>query len=245
MLRSPRMLLLAATLAGALSLGAPVGAAAPRFIIASGILLPRPILLDDWQENLTLMGATVEDDVLVDISTADLAIRPSIDLALFWDATIWEPLVQRQGLGSLQPQDANQHARFYPATGSAAPLFVGMADGVFGPHRMGERGLAVLARHGVPTRLAPAPTPVGTMFPTAGSGPISPGWGGIRPLVAVMIGMALIVGGLSRFRRRSRRAGPVTTGPLRPNGSATRPYGPCPVRRSVCVREDEGDNGDP
>ncbi len=203
MLRSPRtLLLLALILAGtlALSLGAPVAAAAPRFIIASGTLLPKPILLDDWQENLILMGATVEDDVLVDISTADLATRPSIDLALFWDAAIWEPLVQQRGLGSLQPQDANQHARFYPATGTAAPLFVGMADGVVGPHRIGERGLAVLARHGVPTRVAPAPTPVGTMvLPTTGSRAISPKWEGIRPLIAMMIGMALIVAGLIRF----------------------------------------------
>ncbi len=202
MRHSPRMLpLLAIILMGALALSlcTPVGAAAPRFIIASGILLPKPILLDDWQENLTLMGATVEDDVLVDISTADLAVRPSIDLALFWDATIWEPLVQRHGLGSLHPQDANQHARFYPATGSAAPLFVGMADGVFGPHRMGERGVAILARHGVPTRIAPVSTPVGTILPTTGSRAISPKWEGIRPLIAMMIGMALIVAGVARF----------------------------------------------
>lgn len=202
MLRAPRLLIVLTTIfAGtlALSLGAPVGAAAPRFIIASGILLPKPILLDDWQENLLLMGATVEGDALVDVSNADLATRPSIDLALFWDAAIWEPLVQQHGLGSLQPQDANQHARFYPATGSAAPLFVSMADGVFGPHRMGERGLAILARRGVPTRIAPVPTPVGTILPTTGSRAISPKWEGRRPLIAMMIGMALIVAGLARF----------------------------------------------
>ncbi len=202
MRHSPRMLLLLAiTLVGALalSLGTPVGAAAPRFIIASGTLLPKLILLDDWQENLLLMGATVEDDALVDVSNADLATRPSIDLALFWDAAIWEPLVQRHGLSSLQPQDANQHARFYPATGPAAPLFVGMAEGIFGPRRLGERGLAVLARRGVPTRIAPVSTPVGTILPTTGSRAISPKWEGIRPLIVMMIGMALIVAGLARF----------------------------------------------
>lgn len=71
MRHSPRMLLfLAIILVGALalSLGTPVGAAAPRFIIASGTLLPKPILLDDWQENLLLMGATVEGDALEPVS---------------------------------------------------------------------------------------------------------------------------------------------------------------------------------
>lgn len=201
---SPRLLMvLTTTVAGALalSLGAPVAAAAPRFIIASGTPLPQPILLDDWQENLALMGATVEDDALVAVGDAELATRPSVDLALFWDAAIWEPLVQQRGLGSLQPQDANQHARFYPAIGAAAPLFVGMADGVVGPHGMGQRGLAVLARHGVPTRVAPGPMPVATALPTTGRGPMSPGWAGIRPLVAIVIGMALIIAGLTRFHR--------------------------------------------
>ncbi|GEM_PF-5493402 len=189
----------------ALSLSVPVDAAAPRYIIASGILLPKPIVLDDWHENLILMGATVEDDVLVDVSNADLAARPSIDLALFWDATIWEPLVQQRGLSGLQPRDANQRARFYPGIGSAVPLFVGMADGVFGPHRMGARGLAVLARYGVPTRMASASTLGGTTLPTTGRRQITPGWKGVRPLVAMMIGMTLIVAGLTCFRHRCDR----------------------------------------
>ncbi|MGI8689550.1 MAG: hypothetical protein ACR2M3_13330 [Thermomicrobiales bacterium] len=198
--------LFAAILEGtlALLLGTPVAAAAPRYIIASGALLPQPIVLDDWQENLALMGATVEDPPPPTVSDADLAARPSVDLALFWDATIWEPLVLQHGLSSLQPQDANQHARFYPAIGANAPLFVGMADGVFGPHRIGVRGLAVLARHGVPTRVEPVSTPGGAILPLTGRGTSSHGWPATRLLVAVMIGMLLIVGGLSCLRHRWR-----------------------------------------
>lgn len=198
--------LFAAILGGmlALLLGPPVAAAAPRYIIASGTLLPQPIILDDWQENLALMSATVEDPPPPTVSDADLAARPSIDLALFWDATIWEPLVLQHGLSSLQPQDANQHARFYPAIGANAPLFVGRAAGVFGPHRIGVRGLDVLARHGVPTRVETTSTPGGAILPLTGRGTSSHGWPVTRLLVAVMIGMMLLVGGLSCLRYRWR-----------------------------------------
>lgn len=198
--------LFAAILGGTLVLlfGTPVDAAAPRYIIASGALLSHPIVLDDWRENLDLMGATVEDPTPPAVSDADLAARPSIDLALFWDATIWEPLVMQHGLSGLQPQDANQHARFYPAIGANAPLFVGMADGVFGPNRISVRGLAVLARHGVPTRVEPASTLGGAILPLTGKGTTSHGWPETHPLVAVVIGVLLIVGGLSSLRHRWR-----------------------------------------
>jgi len=207
--------------------GPPVAAAAPRYIIASGALLPRPIILDDWRENLDLMGATVEDPTPPAVSDADLAARPSIDLALFWDATIWEPLVLQHGLSGLQPQDANQHARFYPAIGASAPLFVGMADGVFGPHRISVRGLAVLARHGVPTRVEPASTPGGALLPLTGKGTSSHGWPATRPLVAVVIGILLLVGGLSCLRHRWRPTfslGRVLTGTRRYAVVAQCPY---------------------
>jgi hypothetical protein len=67
----------------------------------------------------------------------------------------------------LKPEDASQFGRFYPAYGSLQPLLIlgqpGVADSglspmddqfVFRMSRLSEKGLELLARQGIPVRIA-------------------------------------------------------------------------------------------
>ena len=64
-----------------LASGRHAEAAAPRLIMVSGPLLARPVVLADWQENLSFMVAIVEE---AEVGADELAGRPRLDLGLFW-----------------------------------------------------------------------------------------------------------------------------------------------------------------
>lgn len=140
-----RLGLVGAVVAAAVALVAPAHAAAPNYILVSGPGLTQPVLLDDWSENLDLLGAIGQGPRAKRAALRGLARRPRLDLAEFWNWSYLPP--------PTDPREATQHAWFYPAHGRKPPIFRGMFDGKKAP-RLGSRAaLAILARHGIPTRL--------------------------------------------------------------------------------------------
>jgi hypothetical protein len=91
---------------------APAQAAAPRLVMVSGAPLAKPVLLSDWGEITTLYGMLFNGPAALSELRGG---RPSLQLALFWDANVWEPYVRDGRLGSLRPEQADQFGRFYPA----------------------------------------------------------------------------------------------------------------------------------
>ncbi|TML66173.1 MAG: hypothetical protein E6G22_00605 [Actinobacteria bacterium] len=139
-----RFAVVAAVVAAAVALAAPAHAAAPNYILVSGPGLEQPILLDDWAENLELLVAVGNSPRAKRPALRGLARRPRFDLAEFW---AWSA-----NPAPTDPSQANQHGSFYPAHGHRPALFKMMVDGTRVPRIASARALAILARHGVPTR---------------------------------------------------------------------------------------------
>jgi hypothetical protein len=140
-----RLALVGAVLAAAVTLAAPAHAAAPNYILVSGRGLAQPVLLDDWSENGQLLSAIGDGPRAKRAALRGLARRPRFDLAEFWN---WNFLP-----APTDPRDATQHGLFYPARGRKPAIFKVMVDGTRVPRIATARALAILARHGVPTRL--------------------------------------------------------------------------------------------
>jgi hypothetical protein len=120
---------------------APARAAAPRYILVTGPGIDRPVLLDDWSENLRFLVALLPARRLNGFSPGH---RPRYDLAFFWGVPE-RPVPTR-------PRDANQHATFYPAAKGSAAVVDLVLDGVRAPRIATPAALRILARHGIPTR---------------------------------------------------------------------------------------------
>ena len=186
--------------------GRPAEAAAPRLIMVSGPLLARPVVLADWQENLSFMVAIVEE---AKVGADELAGRPRLELGLFWGQS-WVDEAGKPRPG-LRPEQAQQLLWFYPAIGEAEPIvrFEWVPEfSSTGPLRSVQPGgLAILARHGIPTRVepwSPAPATAPALPNTGGGGharaPLS------RPLGAGVLALV----GLSAWHATGRR--PVRCG---------------------------------
>jgi hypothetical protein len=139
-----RWRILGVALTAAAALAATAEAAAPNYILVSGPGLKKPVLLGDWDENGALLSTLVDARKATRAALRGLARRPRYDLAEFWD---WggRPL-------PTNPKQANQHGWFYPAHAHKRALFAVMVDGTRAPRFAPRRALAILARHGVPTR---------------------------------------------------------------------------------------------
>lgn len=132
-----------------LILALPVLAAAPRIIIIHGSLLRERVVLSDRDQNLKFMLSISEP---ANISEDQLNNRPYLDIAMFWGPA-WVAYVEAgRSLDELQPDQANQHGRFYPATNDLEPIFVfDHSTGAGGRIRsVKPPGLDVLYRNGVP-----------------------------------------------------------------------------------------------
>lgn len=170
---------------------APAQAAAPRLVMVSGALLAKPVLLSDWGEITRLYGMLFNGPAALSELRGG---RPSLQLALFWDANAWEPYVRDGRLGSLRPEQADQFGRFYPAVPDGPALVELPGVGTW-PKRVSSQALAILARHGVPVRLLDRGA--GTGVPAGG------GVGdGVRWWWAGGIGVALGIGGVVLLVRR-------------------------------------------
>jgi hypothetical protein len=132
-------------LALVLVFASPVQAAAPKYILVSGPRLERPILLDNWDENLALLVAVDMAPRARGSAVRGLARRPKLDLALFWVWAYDRP--------PTLPSKADQHDSFYPAHRSKPPIIVFTANGRRIPRLVPTRALRILARHHVPLRL--------------------------------------------------------------------------------------------
>lgn len=182
----PRPLVGLTVLIGLL-LTTPASAAAPNLVMIYGPSLVRPIILTDWQENGQLIPTA---DQGVAITPNELIARPYFNLALFWGPAWMEYMNAGKPLNVLQPDQANQHAKFYPAVGTADPIFV--FDSIPGPgpliRRMNPSNLAVLTKYGVPISL--------TSLPTTGRS------SSIRPLWLIASGALIVAGAAMRIVHR-------------------------------------------
>lgn len=127
----------------------PTTAAAPRVLLVYGGGLDRPVILSDWEENLEFMTGTSDP---TDVRPEELEGRPYLELALFWGPEWTRYVDEGQPLAALQPEQANQHGRFYPAYGERGPvLTLGVVPGPGTLTRRAEpRAAEVLLRHGIP-----------------------------------------------------------------------------------------------
>lgn len=146
--QGPRLFLAAlAALAVTLSTASVALAAAPRIMIVTGDDLSRPVVLDDWQENLAIMTAATNRPL--DRTGEDLDHRPSYRIGMFWGSD-WNAYVEAgKDPGALHLDQANQLGRYYPPTRNHAAVFT--FDAIPGPgaliRRLEPEGVAVFARH--------------------------------------------------------------------------------------------------
>ncbi len=109
----------------------PASAAAPRLIVVEGGQLDEPVLLTDWDENLTLMtgwtGAFQQPD----------ESRPHFDVLEYWLTSLPAHLSPSTKLG-----DPQARYPFHPATGDN--------PAVLGGYAAEQKALDVLEWHGVP-----------------------------------------------------------------------------------------------
>jgi|SRR5688500_15217221 len=132
---------------------------APSLIVFHGPGLERPVLLKDWRENyffvrsLDAPDPAAEDAVPSNASVPVLTGRPSVEVALFWGPSTAR--FKRSGLlmERWPVAEAEQHARFHPAAGREAAIwmFVDPASGTASRvQRLSDAALAALQRYGVP-----------------------------------------------------------------------------------------------
>jgi hypothetical protein len=140
-----RLALVGAVVAAAAALVAPAHAAAPNYILVSGSRLAEPVVLDDWSENGRLLVAIGDGPRAKRAALRGLARRLRFDLAEFWG---WSANSR-----PTDPRAASQHGLFYPAHGRKPAIFKVMVEGTRVPRIASARALAILARHGIPTRL--------------------------------------------------------------------------------------------
>jgi hypothetical protein len=122
-------------------------AAGPRIIMIHGDPLTRPVILDNFQENLDLLHATAND---AGISSKELANRPFLEMELF-AGPYWVRFAEANNLqDTLDPNSSDSRARYYPAVDGNEAI---MAYEAGLPRRVDASGLVILQRHGIPLTL--------------------------------------------------------------------------------------------
>jgi hypothetical protein len=84
-------------------------------------LLERPVLIQDWDDTMRIMAGVNDRAIAASEAPTD---RPYYDCALFWGMEWVKYISDGRPLFALKPEQATQHARFYPAVGAAPALFV-------------------------------------------------------------------------------------------------------------------------
>lgn len=121
-----------------------------RAVVFSGARLVHRIAITDTTVVADLLSSV--RDPMTD-PTRNLAYRPYLDVALFQA----NPLSAEMPVERVPVAEADEHARYYPAYGDEAALWVFQSDAhVTNPVRyVLQTGLDLLQRHGVPVRLRP------------------------------------------------------------------------------------------
>jgi hypothetical protein len=117
-------------------------AAAPRYILVSGPGLQRPVVMGNWNENLSFLLALLPAARPAPGWRGD---RARYDLALFWGVPA-KPL-------PTHPAEASQHGSFYPASDGRRAVIKLLISGQDFPRVATQEALRILARHGIPTRI--------------------------------------------------------------------------------------------
>jgi len=132
-------------------------AAGPRLIMIHGAPLTKPVIMDNWQENIDLIHATAND---AGISLKELANRTFVEVELF-SGPYWVEYAEADNVrDTLQPESADQRARFYPAV-QGRPAVMAYEAGL--PRQVDAKGLAILQRHGIPVSLDSRQSSVATL----------------------------------------------------------------------------------
>jgi hypothetical protein len=201
--RTHRVLLIVGlTLLMAALVASPAVAAAPRLMMVYGPPLSKPIVLQDWRENLTVMVGLERTN----IDPGELEGRPYLKMALFWGPRWVEYVEEGRPLDALRPEQANQHARFYPAT-EDEPALITFGSSKFGPgviRRVEPEALAVLARHGIPVR-SEAPPSRPDRSPDTGSSIIDAGSVTVGVVAVVIVATAVGAYAILKLRSGSSR----------------------------------------
>jgi hypothetical protein len=121
-------------------------AAAPPYIIVSGPRLAKPVLLSNWEENLTLLTAADASPRAKAADLRTLSARPRLDLALFWGWSLDSP-------PPTKASDASAHGSFYPTYRGHPALIRFTTNGVDTTRVVSAKVLRIFAKHGVPTRM--------------------------------------------------------------------------------------------
>ena len=130
----------------------PVGgaqAAAPHYMMVTGPGISRPILLDDWPANHTVLLA-VANAPRAAIDQVPAADDPRLRLSMFWERR-WQSKEPPKW-----PSQTGYHGWIYPAQGTRPAVITMMANGVRIPRVAPARVLRILARAGVPLRASSA-----------------------------------------------------------------------------------------
>jgi hypothetical protein len=135
-------LLVAAATALALMPATGAQAAAPRYIMVTGPGIERPIVLDDWRQNHSIMVAIANAQQLR-IDQVALG-APRLRLSFFWYRT---PMPR-----PTWPSQATQYGWLHLANGPRPAVILMKANGVRAFRMAPERVLRILARAGVPLR---------------------------------------------------------------------------------------------
>lgn len=138
---------LGACLLAVLALGGrSADAAAPWYTLITGDALRKPVLVDSWAENYEIISGDTFEGPLPHAGE-----RPHLDVALYWGAA-WDPSANKPLTPPRDPALGDQTGRFYPEyKGSQAALILNPVPGAAPlPRVVGERGLQVLAAHGIP-----------------------------------------------------------------------------------------------
>jgi hypothetical protein len=147
-------LALGVAMAGVFAVGQAAGLratplSAPGVIVFSGKLLPKPLVLSDWDENQQLMMATTHH---VALSDSSLAHRPKIDVAMYWGAMWGKYAATPESLAMLPRLREGQHGAYYPAMRGTPAVWVFGPFGVSGAstRSIGDDGIAILRAHHLP-----------------------------------------------------------------------------------------------
>jgi NAD(P)H-hydrate repair Nnr-like enzyme with NAD(P)H-hydrate dehydratase domain len=140
----------AAVALGSGASSAAVAPAAPAIIILHGNLVAERIVMTDWDENHRFIQSI---DVGGRLDVALTHDRQRIRLAMFWGPEWAQHPRTPEALGSLLPEQANQHGAFYPHVGGRAPVVLlgptlGRNYGTVSA--ISADGIEILDRHGVP-----------------------------------------------------------------------------------------------
>ena len=140
--------------------------AGPDLIVFHGGAIERSVRMKDKRENMLFMHGLPQLDTATmgelnrglaarGVLTVDTAGRPSVDVALFWHPVASKLTARGLPMEQWPIGEAEQHARFFPATARDSALWVwsvNVPGGRAAARRINAVSLAILERHGVQVR---------------------------------------------------------------------------------------------